>query len=175
MARILVVVDMQNDFIDGSLGTAEAEAIAAPLASFAQSWEGPVIFTRDTHGEDYLNTQEGQNLPVPHCLKGSPGWQLAEALERVRLERNCPVFDKETFGSPALGAYLALQDRLWGVEEVVFAGVCTDICVISNALLAKAFVPEAKVAVLSSLCAGVTPQSHAQALEAMKACQIEIR
>ncbi len=175
MLRILAVIDMQKDFIDGSLGTPEAAAITAPLASFAANWEGPVIFTRDTHGADYLNTQEGRRLPVPHCLKDSEGWQLADPLEEVRRSRNCPVFDKETFGSRSLGEYLALQNELWGVKEVVLTGVCTDICVISNALLIKAFLPETTVAVISSLCAGVTPQSHGVALEAMKACQIDVR
>ena len=175
MSRILVVVDMQKDFIDGSLGTPEAQKIVEPVTRLVKDWQGPVIFTRDTHDEDYLNTQEGRRLPVPHCIKGCEGWQLEEGLYELCRERKYPVFDKLTFGSRRLGEYLAAVNETEPVEEIVLAGLCTDICVISNALVIKAFLPEVPVAVIASCCAGVTQESHQRALEAMKACQVEIR
>lgn len=169
--QVLIVVDMQNDFIDGALGTTEAQKIVDRVADKVKNFEGEIIFTRDTHLENYSSTQEGRNLPVPHCIMGTQGWQLAEQLEVLRTAET-KVFNKGTFGSVDLAEYLKEKKDLECVELV---GVCTDICVISNALLLKAFLPEVKIAVDRTCCAGVTPQSHENALEAMKMCQIEIR
>ncbi len=171
MQDILIVVDMQNDFIDGALGTPEAVAIVPRVAEKVRSFPGRVLFTRDTHGEDYLKTQEGRNLPVPHCIRGTHGWQLCPQLEAIRKETS---IDKETFGSAALGALLKAADREETIRSITLVGLCTDICVISNALLIKAFLPQAEIVVDASCCAGVTPESHRTALEAMRACQIHI-
>ncbi len=167
--ELLVVVDMQNDFITGALGTAEAQAIVpnvkAKIDEFIENGQ-QVIFTRDTHYEDYLETQEGFNLPVVHCVEGTPGWEIESSLQ---LE-DAMVFDKVTFGSPELAAYIQEAE----FDVVTLVGVCTDICVISNAMLIKAFDTEVLVQVDSACCAGVTPEAHDNALKAMKQCQIEI-
>ena len=170
--KILVVVDMQNDFIDGALGTKEAEAIVDNVAKKIDDFDGKVIYTRDTHKPEYLSTQEGKRLPVEHCIKGSGGWMISSKLP---IAEDALIIDKPTFGSKELGLYLeqlASEEQIEGIELV---GVCTDICVISNALLIKAFLPEVPVTVDSACCAGVTPESHNNALEAMKACQIDIK
>lgn len=175
--NILVVVDMQNDFIDGALGTAEAAAIVPAVAKKIEQFKGRILFTRDTHAENYLESQEGKNLPVVHCVKGTSGWEIRPELDALRTED--PI-DKPTFGSTALGSLLKAQDADLkaqgkdGIESVTLVGLCTDICVISNALLVKSFLPEVPVIVDASCCAGVTPQSHKNALEAMKMCQIQI-
>ena len=171
MKNYLIVVDMQNDFIDGSLGTKEAETIVERVADKIRSFDGDVIFTRDTHEEDYLETQEGKNLPVVHCVRGSTGWQIREGLTAIR---SCTVIDKPTFGSTELGILLARRDLEEMIGSVTLVGLCTDICVISNALLIKAFLPETPILVDAACCAGVTPESHRRALEAMKMCQIKI-
>ena len=167
--KLLVVVDMQNDFIGGALGTQEAQsilpAVRARIADARKEGE-EVAFTRDTHGEEYLSTQEGKNLPVPHCIAGTAGHEIAAGL-CLAGER---VFDKPAFGSIELAAYV--KERGFAAVELV--GVCTDICVISNALLIKAFCPEAEVCVRAGCCAGVPPQSHQPALAAMRACQVKI-
>lgn len=174
MKKLLLVIDMQNDFIDGSLGTKEAQKILPAVIEKVREFDGDVIFTRDTHFENYMETQEGRRLPVPHCIKGTAGWELTPELERLRIEKNAPVFDKLTFGCKELPVYLA-EHYPEGLESAELIGVCTDICVISNALLLKAFFPELPVSVTASLCAGVTPESHENALKAMKMCQIEVR
>lgn len=166
----LVVVDMQKDFIDGALGTAEAVKIVPAVKEYIENFEGSVIFTRDTHYDNYMDTQEGKNLPVPHCIKGTAGWQIADEL--TPLAEGKKIFDKPTFGSTELADYLVSQGD---VESVTLIGLCTDICVISNAFLIKASLPEVKVSVVASCCAGVTPESHANALEAMRMCQIDVR
>ncbi len=171
MQNILLVIDMQNDFIDGALGTAEAVKIVDRAAEKIRGFSGRVIFTRDTHGEDYMSTQEGRNLPVPHCIKGSAGWQIRKELEALRTE---PAVDKPTFGSDELGKLLQQADQEEKIESITLIGLCTDICVISNALLVKAFLPETPIIVDASCCAGVTPESHKTALAAMKACQIQV-
>lgn len=171
MNKTLIVVDMQNDFIDGALGTAEAVSIVDRVTEKIRSFDGEVIFTRDTHPEEYLDTQEGKNLPVVHCVAGSEGWQIREGLTEIR---PCQVIDKPTFGSAELGAVLAQRNDEEAIGEITLIGLCTDICVISNALLIKAFLPEVPVRVDAACCAGVTPQSHRNALEAMKMCQIRI-
>lgn len=171
MQDILVVVDMQNDFIDGALGTKEAEAIVPRVEQKIRNFSGRVLFTRDTHEENYMNTQEGHKLPVPHCIRNTDGWQIRPELSALCKET--PI-DKVTFGSVALGTVLQEADQKEPVSTITFVGLCTDICVISNALLAKAYLPEAELIVDASCCAGVTPQSHKNALEAMKVCQIRI-
>lgn len=169
--KILIVVDMQNDFIDCALGTKEAVAIVENVAKKIQDFDGKVIYTKDTHRENYLETQEGKNLPVEHCIKGSDGWQLSSALP---VKADNMVIEKPTFGSTDLGDYLKKMAEDVDIEEIELVGLCTDICVISNALLIKAFLPEVKISVDASCCAGVTPESHKNALEAMKMCQIAI-
>ena len=172
MQKILIVVDMQNDFIDGSLGTPEAVAILPNVKNKIESFNGKVIFTRDTHTENYLNTSEGKNLPVPHCIKDTHGWQIADAL--LPYTQDAVVIDKPTFGSLALAEYLTKENEAEPIGEITLIGLCTDICVISNAMLTKAALPEVTVSVDASCCAGVTPESHDRALDAMKVCQIQI-
>lgn len=162
---------MQNDFIDGALGTAEAVAIVPKVAEKVKGFKGTVIFTRDTHGENYMQTQEGRNLPVPHCIKGSHGWEVCPALEPLRTGL---TIDKPTFGSAELGKLLLELDAKAPVGSITLVGLCTDICVISNAMIAKAFLPEVPVTVDAACCAGVTPESHRNALNAMKMCQVRI-
>ena len=171
MQDILIVVDMQNDFIDGALGTAEALAIVPGVLEKIKNFDGKIIFTRDTHQENYMDTQEGKNLPVPHCIENSFGWQIRDGLEG---HGEIAVVDKPTFGSAALGELLLKLHAEEPISSVCLVGLCTDICVISNALLIKAFLPEVSVSVDAACCAGVTPQSHLNALAAMKMCQIAV-
>ena len=172
MRKILVVVDMQNDFIDGALGTSEAQSIVdRVVAEIGKYAEHDVIATRDTHPEHYMDTQEGRNLPVPHCIRMTPGWEIAPKVAAALGEAE--VIDKPTFGSRALAeklAAMAEQEEL----EITLVGLCTDICVVSNALLIKAYLPETQVNVIASCCAGVTPESHDAALKTMAMCQIKI-
>ena len=170
MQKILVVVDMQNDFINGALGTKEAEAILPRVRELIKSFDGKIYFTRDTHKENYMETQEGKNLPVPHCIENTFGWEIEESLKPYAKI----VIDKPTFGSVALASELVKENSLEEISEITFVGLCTDICVISNALLAKASLLEAKIIVDASACAGVTPESHKNALESMKMCQIMV-
>ena len=172
MQKILIVVDMQNDFIDGALGTPEAVAILPKVKNKIETFDGKVIFTRDTHTDDYMNTAEGKNLPVPHCIKDTHGWQIADAL--LPYTKDAIIIDKPTFGSIALAELLQKEDQNEAIDEVTLIGLCTDICVISNAMLAKAALPEITVSVDASCCAGVTPESHDRALAAMQVCQIKI-
>ncbi|WP_407425933.1 cysteine hydrolase family protein [Treponema sp.] len=168
--KLLIVIDMQNDFIDGALGTNEAVAIVPAVAEKikkARSEGIPVVFTRDTHHENYLESQEGKNLPVVHCVEGSDGWQISSRLE----VGDSRIFDKPSFGSMELAEYVA---SLQNLEEIELVGLCTGICVISNAFILKAKLPEVRITVDSSCCACVTPQSHETALSAMKLCQINV-
>lgn len=171
MQDILIVVDMQNDFIDGTLGTKEAVAIVPRVKEKIASFSGPVIFTRDTHPENYMETQEGKNLPVPHCIKGTEGWQIRPELDRLR--KTEPV-DKPGFGSVELGQMLLDMNEKEPIASVTLIGLCTDVCVISNALIIKAFLPEVPVRVDAACCAGISPESHDNALSAMAMCQVEI-
>ena len=167
MAKILVVVDMQNDFISGTLGTPEAKAIVPYVKNLIANFDGKVFFTRDTHFDDYMDTQEGKNLPVKHCILDTWGWQIHPELEALR--KTDPI-DKVTFGSSALPEILKAENP----ESVTFAGLCTDICVISNVMITKAFFPEVPLIVDAAGCAGVTPESHKNALAAMKMCQVSV-
>ena len=168
MQEVLIVVDMQNDFIDGALGTAEAVAIVPKVVEKVRSFPGRLIFTRDTHHEDYASTQEGHKLPVPHCIEGTPGWEIVDQL--LPYAKDARIFIKNTFGDKNLGQYICEQN----FDRVDFVGVCTGICVISNALLAKAYSPETPIYVHDDLCACVTKESHETALNAMKCCQIDV-
>lgn len=171
MAKILVVVDMQNDFIDGALGTAEAVAIVPAVKKKIEEFDGKVLFTRDTHYENYMDTQEGRNLPVPHCIKDTEGWQIRSELEALRTTE---AIDKPTFGSATLGEILKQENDKEAIESITVIGLCTDICVISNVMLIKAFLPEVPIIVDAACCAGVSVETHRNALEAMKVCQISI-
>ena len=166
--KILIVVDMQNDFIDGALGTPEAEQIVPYVKERIQNFDGKVLFTRDTHFADYMNTQEGKNLPVKHCIKGTPGGEIHPELDALR---TTDPIDKLTFGSADLPKILAQEEN---IEEITFIGLCTDICVISNVMVTKAFFPEIPLTVDAKGCAGVTPESHKNALAAMKMCQVTV-
>ena len=171
MNDVLIVVDMQNDFIDGALGTAEALAIVPKVKEKIEGFQGKVLFTRDTHQADYLTTQEGRKLPVPPCIQGSQGWQIREELEALRRTQ---AVDKPGFGSVQLAELLREMNKKESIGSVTLVGLCTDICVISNAMLIKAYLPELPVKVDADCCAGVTPESHENALAAMAMCQIEI-
>ena len=173
MRKILVVIDMQNDFIDGALGTKEAEAIVENVKAKIRSYDPrDVIATRDTHEANYLETQEGKYLPVEHCIRGTEGWEVRPDIAELLTEAQ--VYDKPTFGSTRLAedlAALAAREEL----EIELVGLCTDICVVSNALLLKASMPEVRISVDPACCAGVTPESHEAALRTMASCQIQIK
>ena len=170
MRKILIVVDMQNDFITGALGSAEAQAIVPNVVEKVKNWKGMTVFTRDTHFPDYMDSLEGKKLPVPHCMIGTHGWAINSQIKEV-INPNTITIDKLTFGfenwRQALGEF--------GVDaEFELCGVCTDICVISNALALRMLYPDAKITVDASCCAGVTPEKHTAALEVMKSCQIDV-
>ena len=164
----LVVVDVQNDFVTGALGSSEARAIVPGIVARARDFSGTVFLTRDTHYADYLSTREGQLLPVVHCVEGSEGWQFVPELEALRAARDFRVFDKETFGSAALARALGEAASRGEVASVEFVGLCTDICV------GQVRAPPARVVVNASLCAGSTPELHRAALATMKSCQVEV-
>ena len=177
MKQLLVVVDMQVDFVTGALGTTEAKAIVENVVKKveeAKAMGKTVVFTLDTHGENYMETQEGKYLPVAHCIRGTEGWELIPELEEMKDSRKAQCFDKPAFGSVALAEALKAMYEAGELEAVELVGLCTDICVVSNALLIKAFMPELPVSVDASCCAGVTPEKHAAALETMRSCQIQI-
>ena len=178
--KTLIVVDMQNDFIDGALGTPEAQKIVPNVKKKIEEYlahDNAIIFTQDTHLDNYLDTPEGKMLPVKHCIKHTNGWNIHQELMDDHIKEKCSIIEKPTFGSISL---------MWGIEEyeddlekpenleLEFVGLCTDICVISNVLMAKAHYPNAKITVDASCCAGVTPEKHRAALEVMKSCQINV-
>lgn len=178
---ILIVVDMQNDFVTGTLGTPEAQAIVPKVVEKIKNWEGKVLYTRDTHYEDYLITQEGKHLPVKHCLKNTWGWQLIDevgaTISDEYMENDNSIYDKEIFASRSLMWDLWDMQFLWPdteISSITLIGLCTDICVLSNAIMLKNYLIDIPVIVDASCCAGVTPESHKNALNAMKMCQIEI-
>lgn len=171
MRDLLLVIDMQNDFIDGALGTKEAIAIVPNVKKKIEEFNGLVLFTRDTHFDNYMDTQEGQNLPVPHCIKDTDGWQIRSELDALR---NTVAIDKLTFGSSELGTRLVELNNEDAINSITLIGLCTDICVISNAMIAKAFLPEVPIYVDASCCAGVSPETHNNALDAMEVCQIKV-
>ena len=180
--KVLIVVDMQNDFIDGSLGTAEAVQIVDAVVERIENSHGELIlFTQDTHQNDYLNTPEGKKLPVAHCIENSYGWQIKNAIRDAWRNNNDTIlvpelpentFTKTVFGSVSLVDYL--QSRASEIAEIEVLGLCTDICVVSNALMIKNTMPDIEITVNANCCAGVTPQSHNEALNVMKMCQINV-
>lgn len=169
--KLLIVIDMQNDFIDGALGTAEAVAIVPKVVEKIKGFDGTVLATQDTHYENYLTTQEGRNLPVPHCIVNTEGWKIRK--EIADLITTEPI-QKKTFGSDTLPEKIRELSGEETIESITLIGLCTDICVISNAMVLKAFFPEIPIHVDASCCAGVTKESHLRALEAMKVCQIHV-
>ncbi|MBP3815754.1 MAG: cysteine hydrolase [Firmicutes bacterium] len=172
MRNILIVIDMQKDFIDGSLGTKEAEAIVDAVVEKIKTYDPKDVFaTMDTHEGNYLETQEGKNLPVEHCIKGTPGWEINEKIAPLIKPEN--IFEKPTFGSINLANKMKeLADK----EEISIEllGLCTDICVVSNALLLKAYMPEVPIKVDCTCCAGVTPEKHKASLETLQSCQVQV-
>ena len=171
MQHILIVVDMQTDFVDGALGSAHAAAILPAVREKILNFKGKIIYTRDTHEADYMQTREGRHLPVAHCIRNTEGWQIHPALRD--LPADC-IIDKPTFGSVALMQELSDEHRRDPIADITLIGLCTDICVISNALCLKARLWETPIAVCRDCCAGVTPASHENALAAMAMCQIDI-
>jgi nicotinamidase-related amidase len=179
--KTLIVIDMQNDFITGALGSSEAQAIVPNVKKKIEEYKArgdEIIFTRDTHGEDYLDTNEGRHLPVPHCIKGTHGWNLVEEIctDGYKCVKGCRIIDKHTFGNALWNHERTISDAYVRGEEcnIELVGLCTDICVISNALILKATYPEANIMVDANCCAGVTPESHRAALTTMKSCQINV-
>lgn len=172
MRKILIVVDMQNDFVDGSLGSKEAIAIVDNVVNKIHSFDGEIIVTYDTHFNNYMETREGKRLPVPHCIKGTNGWELNEKVQKALNSKQYKKICKPTFGSTELVKLFHDCDQQ--NTEIMLIGLCTDICVVSNAMLLKAYYPEMNISVDASCCAGVTIESHQAALLTMKMCQIDI-
>ena len=172
MKNILVVVDMQNDFVDGALGSAEASAIVDAVVNKIKDFDGEIIVTYDTHSDNYMDSREGRYLPVPHCIQGTEGWQLNEKVQEALDSREYIKIYKPTFGATALVEKFDGCDQYH--TDITLIGLCTDICVVSNAMLLKACFPEMNISVDASCCAGVTPECHEAALTTMKSCQINI-
>ncbi len=173
MKKILVVVDMQKDFVDGALGSKEAVAIVDNVVKKIEGFDGDVIVTYDTHFENYMDTQEGKNLPVPHCIRGTEGWELDKKVQAAVDKKGFKAIEKPTFGSTELPEYIKANYDTADIE-IELIGLCTDICVVSNAILMKANFLETKVSVDAACCAGVTPESHNAALTTMKMCQVNV-
>lgn len=173
MKNLLIVIDMQNDFVDGALGTKEAVAVVDKVSDKITEFDGDIILTYDTHSDNYINTKEGKSLPVPHCIKGTHGWQLNKKISASLADKSYKAFEKPTFGSTELVQYIKTN---YNPDEIKIelVGLCTDICVVSNALLIKAAFPETELSVDACCCAGVTPESHNAALLTMKMCQVNI-
>ena len=174
MNRVLVVVDMQNDFVDGALGSKEAAAIVPAVTQKIRMFDGAIFVTYDTHFENYMDTAEGRKLPVPHCIKGTPGWELNGEVKKALDGKRFTSVEKHTFGSVVLPRLIedTVGEEAFTIELI---GLCTDICVVSNALILKASFPEAPLAVDAACCAGVTPAKHEAALETMRSCQIDVK
>lgn len=174
MKHFLIVVDMQKDFVDGALGTKEAVGIVDNVMDKILSFDGQIFATLDTHAEDYMQTAEGRHLPVPHCIKGTPGWTLNDRVAAALEQKGYTPVEKLTFGSVILPRliYQAAGQEPFTVELI---GLCTDICVVSNALILKANFPEMEISVDASCCAGVSPETHEAALATMRCCQINVK
>ena len=173
MKKLLIVVDMQKDFVDGALGSAEAVAMVDNAVEKIEHFDGDIIVTYDTHFDNYMQTQEGSLLPVPHCIKGTDGWKLDRKVQAALDKRPYHTIEKRTFGSVELPEYIKANYDPKKIEIELIV-LCTDICVISNVMLTKAFFPEIPLIVDAKACAGVTPESHQNALAAMKMCQVRI-
>ena len=174
MKNVLIVVDMQNDFIDGALGTKEAEGIVGSVVEAIRKHDGLVIATRDTHQENYMETNEGRHLPVKHCIENSEGWMIRKEVAEAIEEKEHLIIDKPTFGSEKMVEVLKQIEEKEGIGKICLLGLCTDICVVSNTLLVKAAFPEKDIFVLKDCCAGVSVESHEAALTTMKMCHIDI-
>lgn len=172
MKKVLIVVDMQNDFVDGALGTKEAQAIVPNVVEKIKNWKGDIIITQDTHKENYFETREGKHLPVKHCIRGTEGWKLNAEVEAALDAKDVykSYVEKNSFGELIVAEKCSMQNY----DYIEFVGLCTDICIVSNALITKNYVPEVDIAVDSKCCAGVTPESHEAALLTMKMCQVDI-
>lgn len=168
--KVLVVVDFQNDFIDGALGTKEAQNVVDYVKDKINNFNGEIVYTMDTHFENYLKTAEGRNLPVVHCIKNTQGWLIREGVYK----ENSKIFEKNGFGSLDLAKYLVELNEKEPIDCIEVLGLCTDICVVVNVLLLKTYLPEVEIVVDSRGCAGVTPKTHNASLETMKMCQIKI-
>lgn len=175
MNKCLIVVDMQNDFVTGSLGTDEAKSIVPNVVEKVKNFKGKVIFTQDTHEKNYLNTQEGKILPVEHCINKTNGWDIIDPLKEIIDNKEYSVYTKGSFGSIELAEYIKDKYNSNEIDSVELIGLCTDICVISNALIIKALSPEIPIYLDSSCCAGVTPDKHEAALKTMESCQIIVK
>lgn len=173
MKKVLVVVDIQNDFVDGALGTPEAVAIVDAAAEKIKNFDGDIFVTYDTHYDNYMDTLEGKKLPVPHCIKGTNGWELNPKIAEALKGKNYKTIEKLTFGSVDLPQLV--KEKIGNQKaEITLIGLCTDICVVSNALLLKANILDSEIFVDSACCAGVTPQTHNAALDTMRCCQINV-
>lgn len=176
MRKLLIVVDMQNDFIDGALANEEAQKIVVPIANLIRGWKGDIIFTRDTHGGEYMETQEGKYLPIPHCNYLTDGWMVNEFLIDTAIQNKNSYYsfvDKNTFGMLGWDGFL-IDGITKPYDEIYMCGTCTDICVVSNALILKATFPETPIKIYSNLCASTTKEKHEAALEVMRSCQCDI-
>lgn len=173
MSKILVVVDMQKDFINGALGSDAAENIVPRVVEIIKNFAGDIYCTLDTHGEEYLQTQEGEKLPVKHCIKATDGWRIDERVAQA-VNGRAVFVEKPSFGSMELAEMLAEKNKKEAIESIEIVGLCTDICVVSNALIIKATLPEVKIIVDASACAGISQESHEAALKTMQMCQIEV-
>ena len=173
--KYLIVVDVQNDFVDGALGSPEAQAAVPFIVKKVENFDGVVLFTRDTHSESYLSTQEGKYLPVVHCVEDTPGWELIDPLKAYAEHRGSAIYNKPTFGNTSISQDIKALYDLGNVESVEFIGLDTDICVISNALILKSAVPELPVYLDPLCCAGSTPEKHEAALAVMRSCQILVK
>lgn len=171
MDDILAVIDMQNDFVNGSLGTKEAQAIVQNAVNKIKTFHGKIVFTQDTHQCSYLQSQEGTFLPVQHCIKNTEGWELTAPVKKLATDQ---IYEKSAFGSVALAESLTSLHEKSPIRSITLIGLCTDICVVSNALLLKAFLPEVPIHVDAACCAGTTPENHHAALQVMRMCQIII-
>ncbi|MBE7032052.1 MAG: cysteine hydrolase [Ruminococcaceae bacterium] len=174
MNKLLIIIDMQKDFIDGALGTKEAQSIVDNVVNKIDNFDGSIIATMDTHRDDYMETREGRFLPVPHCIKNTAGWEIDQSVMSALKRKGFKLVEKPTFGSVELPK---LIKEKYNPEKlsVELVGLCTDICVVSNAMLLKAAFPEMDISIDSSCCAGVTPEKHEAALETMRSCQIEVK
>ena len=174
MLKLLIIVDMQNDFIDGSLANPDAQAIVKPICDYAKDFDGDIIFTLDTHTDDYLETYEGKYLPIKHCVRGTKGWAINKDIFDTVQDKETPYYtvEKPNFGYKDWEKFF---ERVSHIDEIIMVGTCTDICVISNALILKSVFPETKITVLKDLCSGLTKEKHEAALEVMRSCQIEVK
>ena len=174
MRKVLAVIDIQKDFVSGSLGSKEAAEMMPAVCRFAEGFEGEVVYTLDTHYEDYMDTQEGKNLPVMHCIKGTEGWMIEDGLKEILEKKKAVAFEKPTFTSKELAEYLEAENKKEKIDEIVLIGLCTDICVVSNALTIKGFLPETQLTVVEELTEATSREMKAKTLDVLRCCQVKI-